>query len=167
MILTNKWKNFEWPWAHSRIANCLLRGNSGNLTFNGKMDFTRKELWVLNIHRNKSPEGSTNVGESSRESARISFNCADLNEVDVWSCDIKNTHWQAPVSEKHYVACGPEGDLNNLGKIAIIVRATHGGKASGRDFRNHLRDCMECLGFKACLADPDVWIRPTIRCNGQ
>ena len=26
---------------------------------------------------------------------------------------------------------------------------------------------MEHLGFEACLADPDVWMRPAIRANGQ
>ena len=40
-------------------------------------------------------------------------------------------------------------------------------KGAGRDFRNHLRDCMEYLGFESCLADPNVWMRPAIKANDQ
>ena len=36
-------------------------------------------------------------------------------------------------------------------------------KSSGAAFRNHLADCMHHLGFKPCLADPDLWIKPETR----
>ena len=49
----------------------------------------------------------------------------------------------------------------------LIHRALYGGKAAGRDFRNHLRSCMEFLNFKSCLADPDVWMRPVIKNDGN
>ena len=49
----------------------------------------------------------------------------------------------------------------------LIHRALYGGKAAGRDFRNHLCSCMEFLNFKSCLADPDVWMRPVIKSNGN
>lgn len=42
-----------------------------------------------------------------------------------------------------------------------------GGKEDLRDFRNHLRSCMEHLGFTARLTNPDVWIRPAIKSSGQ
>ena len=42
----------------------------------------------------------------------------------------------------------------------------YGGKAAGRDFRNHLRDCMRHLKFKPCLADPDIWMRPATKADG-
>jgi hypothetical protein len=149
------------------IAPKGYQQTSGHIIFDIKMDFTRKARWVLNGHKNKAPEGSTYAGVVSRESVRIAFTYAALNGLDVWSCDIKNAYLQAPTSEKCYVVCGPEWGLENQGKIAIIVRAIYGGKAAGRDFRNHLRDCMEHLGFEACLADPDAWMRPAIRANGQ
>ena len=43
----------------------------------------------------------------------------------------------------------------------------HGDKAAGRDFRNHMRSCVEHLGFTACLADPDIWMRPATKSNGR
>ena len=51
--------------------------------------------------------------------------------------------------------------------MALIHRALYGGKAAGRDFRNHLCSCMEFLNFKSCLADPDVWMRPAIKSDGN
>ena len=45
--------------------------------------------------------------------------------------------------------------------------ALYGGKATGRDFRNHLLSCREFLIFKPCLADPDIWMRPAIKSNGN
>ena len=48
-----------------------------------------------------------------------------------------------------------------------MFRAACGVKASRRDFRNHLRDCTEHLGFEACLVFPYVCMRPTIKANGQ
>ena len=49
----------------------------------------------------------------------------------------------------------------------MIHWALYGGKAAGRDFRNHLCSCMEFLSFKSCLADPDVWRRLVIKNNGN
>ena len=34
-------------------------------------------------------------------------------------------------------------------------------KSSGRDFRDHLSDCMDYMRYKSCLTDPDLWMRPT------
>ena len=82
-------------------------------------------------------------------------------------CDyIRNAYLQAPTSEKHYIICGQEFGLENVGKRALIVRALYGGKAAGQDFWHHLRSCMDHLGFKSKGGDPDVWIRPMTRTDG-
>ena len=88
---------------------------------------------------------------------------ASLNEVLVLAGDIKNAYLQAPSSEKNYIIRGPEFGQENVGKKALITRALYGGKAAGRDFRNHLRSCMEHLGYTSCLADPDLWMRKAHR----
>ena len=62
--------------------------------------------------------------------------------------------------------CGPEFGLEHVGKRALIRRALCGGKAAGRDFVNHLSCCMRFLGFKSCLADPDIWMRPAMKSDG-
>ena len=104
----------------------------------------------------------------SRESVRIAFTYAALNNIDICTVDILNAYLQAPSSEKYYIPkCGLEFGLKNVGKRAKIVRALYGGKSSGRDFPNHLRSCMTHLGFELCEADPDVWIRESTKTDGS
>ena len=80
---------------------------------------------------------------------------------------IRNVYLQAPSSHKDFIYCGPEFGLENVGKPALIWRALYGDKTAGRDFRNHLRDCMQHMGFKSCPANPDVWMRPAIKSGEQ
>ena len=135
------------------------RKSSGHLIFDVKMDFTRKARWVKDGHKTPSPENSAYAGVVSRESIRIALTYAALHGIDIKAADIRNAYLQAPSSEKHYVICGPEFGLENVGRVALIRRALYGGKAAGRDFWHHLRACMEELGFKSSRADPDVWMR--------
>ena len=130
------------------------------------MDFTRKARWVLDGHNCADPEGSTYAGVVSRDSVRIALTYAALNGLDVFAADIRNAYLQAPSSQKDYIIGGAEFGLENIGKRALIKRALYGGKAAGRDFRNHLRHCMRHLGFTSCLADPDVWMRPALKSDG-
>ena len=129
---------------------------TGHLVWDVKMDFTRKARWVLDSHKTPDPIGSTYAGMVSRESVRIALTYAALNDLDVFAADIQNAYLQAPSSQKDYIICGPVFGVENIGRTALIHCALYGGKAAGRDFRNHLRSCMEFLNFKSCLADPDV-----------
>ena len=139
---------------------------SGHLIFDVKMDFTRKARWVKDGHRTPDPKTSTYAGVVSRESIRIALTYAALHQIDVKCADIKNAYLQAPSSEKHFIYCGSEFGLENVGKIALIRRALYGGKAAGRDFWHHLRSCMEHLKFESSKADPDVWYRASKRKDG-
>ena len=62
---------------------------------------------------------------------------------------------------------GPEFDEEIAGSKAYIVRALYGCKSTGRDFKQHLRECMEMLGYRSCLADPDLWIREAVSDKGN
>ena len=140
--------------------------SSGHLIYDVKMDFTRKARWVKDGHRTPEPEQSTYAGVVSRESVRIALTYAALNGLNVACADIKNAYLQAPSSEKHYIVCGGEFGLENIGKRALIRRALYGGKSSGADFWKHLRTCMSHLGFTSCKADPDIWMREAIKDDG-
>ena len=142
------------------------RKTSGHLVWDVKMDFTRKARWVLDGYKSPDPVGSKYAGVVSRESVRIALTYAALNGLQVFSADIRNAYLQAPSSQKEYIICGPEFGLENVGKVALIRRALYGGKSAGRDFRNHLRQCMHFLNFKSCPADPDVWMRPALKDDG-
>ena len=132
-----------------------------------KMDFTRKARLVAEGCRTPNPVTSTYSGVVSRESVRIAFTYAVLNGLDVWEADVQNVFLQAPFSKKYYTVYGQELGSEFIGKLAIIVRADYGLKSAGADFWNHLRDCMEHLGYESCKVDPDVWMRSATRTYGQ
>ena len=92
---------------------------SGLIVFDIKMDFTRTAWWVLDGHRQSDPEGSTYAGVVSRESIRIAFTYAALNELDVCAADIRNAYLQAPSSCKPRVRIGEcgAGGLNSSGTL--------------------------------------------------
>ena len=139
---------------------------SGHIVFDVRMTLERKARWVKDGHKTPEPEMSTYAGVVSRESVRIALTYAALNSLDVCACDIQNTYLQSPSSEKHYIICGPEFGLKNVGKRAIIVRALYRGKSAGADYWRHVRSAMDAMGFESCKADPDVWIRPATKDNG-
>jgi hypothetical protein len=136
------------------------------MIFDVKMDLTRKARYVANGAKTPDPIASTYAGVVSRETVRIAFTYAALNGSDILAADIRNAYLQAPISEKFWTICGPEFGTENEGKKALIVRALYGTKTSGADFRNHLRDCMEHLGYSSCLADPDLWMRKAVSDKG-
>ena len=129
---------------------------SGHLVLDVKLDFTLKARWVKDGHW--SPESTTlaYAGVVSRESVRVGLTYSALMDLYVMASDIQNAYLQAPSSEKYFIICGADFGLENVGKVALIMRALHGGNVAGRDFWHHLRDCMDHLGFTSCRADPDV-----------
>eukprot|EP00957_Ditylum_brightwellii_P012729 962388-Ditylum_brightwellii.AAC.1 len=89
---------------------------TGHIIFNVKVDSTMKARWVLDGHKTPYPVGSMYAGAVSRESVRIAFAYAALNNIDVWAADIQNAYLQALSSQKHYIVYGAEFGLENVGK---------------------------------------------------
>ena len=58
---------------------------------------------------------------------RIVFAYAALNNLNVFAANIRNAYLTAPPSRKDYVISGLESGLENVGKVALIHRALHGG----------------------------------------
>ena len=91
---------------------------------------------------------------------------ADLHQTNVKEVDIRCAYLQSPTLEKHYIICGPEFGLDNVGKRAVIKRAFYGGKSAGSDFWHHICSCMYHLSFKSSKSDPDVWMRRSFCADG-
>lgn len=103
------------------------------------MDLTRKARWVKDGHKHPNPAISNFAGVSSRESIRIALTHATPHALDLCAADIKSAYLQAPTSEKHYIACGPEFPLKYQGRMTIIKRALYGGKSAVTDYWKHMR----------------------------
>jgi len=139
---------------------------SGHIIFDVRMTLERKARWVKDGHKTPEPDKSTYAGVVSRESVRIALTYAALNSLEVFACDIQNAYLQSPSSEKHYIICGIEFGLENVGKRALIIRALYGGKRAGADYWRHVRSAMEEMNFETCKADPDVWFRSSVKEDG-
>jgi hypothetical protein len=92
---------------------------------------------------------------------------AALLGLPLVGADIRNAYLQAPTSEKHFIICGPEFGIENIGCVALIRRALYGGKTAGSDFWHHLCHCMSQLGFTSSRAGPDVWFCQSKRSTGE
>jgi hypothetical protein len=93
-----------------------------HLIFDIKMDFTRKVLFVAGGHITDPPSTMTYASVVSRESIRIGFLAAALNDLHILSADIQGAYLNAPCREKVYTICGPEFRQYE-GRIEVIVKA--------------------------------------------
>jgi hypothetical protein len=105
------------------------------------------------------PSSLTYSSVVSRDSVRIAFVLAALNDINLLATDIGNAYLNAPAREKVYTTAGPEFGPELEGKSVLNVRALYGLKSSGAAWRAHLANTLQQLGYTSCLADPDVWYR--------
>lgn len=79
------------------------------MIFDVKMDFTCKARFVARGHMTNPPTSLTYSSVISRESVRISFLLAALNDIDILVADVGNAYLNAPTKEKK---CIPLQALN-------------------------------------------------------
>ena len=116
------------------------------------------------------PAQSTYASVVSRDSVRIGFLIAALNDLDILARDIGNAYLNAPCKEKVHVTIvddllfGPE----HRNKTAVIARALYGLKSAGNSWRQHLSSRLrEELNYFPCQADQDVYMKESIKPNGE
>ena len=82
------------------------------------------------------------------------------------AADIENAYLTAPCAEKKWTRGGAEFGSESR-QAFIVVNALYGLKISGAAFRSFLAEKLDYMGFKSTLADPDVWIRPAVKSDGE
>jgi Reverse transcriptase (RNA-dependent DNA polymerase) len=139
-----------------------------HMVFDVKVDFTRKARYVGGGHVTKPPSTHTYASVVSRESVRIAFLYAALNDLNIMSADIQGAYLNAPCKERVYTQCGPEFGPDNVGRIALITKALYGLRTSAFAWREHLAQTLEqSLEFTHFLADNDVFMRPGSKVDGS
>jgi len=129
-----------------------------HLVFDVKHDGRHKARMVADGHLTDTPLESVYSGVVSLRGIRIVTFIAELNKMLLWATDIGNAYLEAVTNEKVYIIAGPEfGELE--GHILVIYKALYGLKASGARWHERLADCLREMGFKACIAEPDIWMR--------
>jgi hypothetical protein len=133
------------------------------MIFNVKMEHFRHEAQlVAEGHMTVLPSVPTYASIVSCESIRITLTISTLNDLDILASNVQNAYITAPNSEQIWTICGIEFGIHK-GRKALIVRALYSLKSTGAALRNHLASCMHIVGYKPCLADADVWLRPSIQ----
>ena len=138
-----------------------------HIIFDVKMDFKRKASFVAGGHMTEAPNSLTYSSVVSRESVKIAFLIAALNDLDVMSCDIGNAYLNASCREKIWFVAGPEcGDELN-GIPCKLVQALYGLKSSGAAWRALFSAFItNCLEFQPTKIDADVYMRKNFQ-NGS
>ena len=135
-----------------------------HIIFDVKLDLTRKARLVAGGHMNRDvPKYTTFSTVASRDSVRIMFLVAALNDMKLLSTDVGNAYLNADCREKVHVKCGKElFGPEHEGKYAIIARALYGLKSSGASWRNHFATEIRS-SFKGTKADGDVYRKKSLK----
>ena len=104
----------------------------------------------------EAPAIMTYASVVSRETVHIALTIVALDGLQGKAADITNAYITAPLEENIWTVIGPKFGSNAVEKT-VIVCALYGLKSSSATFRRRMADCMEYMGFKSCLADPDLW----------
>jgi hypothetical protein len=136
------------------------------MLFDIKMDgLQRKARLVAGGHTTETPASITYSSVVTRDSVRIAFLIAALNDLDILAADIGNAYLNAPCREKIWTVAGKEFGSNE-GTVMIIKRALYGLKSSGAAWRTMFAQSLLDLGYKPTLADPDVYLRKAVKPDG-
>ena len=141
-----------------------------HIIFDVKFDMTRKARLVAGGHRNKNvPSHATFSTVASRDSVRLAFLIAGLNNLNILSADIGNAFLNAPPRKRCHVICGPElFGKDHEGRTAIIVRALYGLKTASAAWRHHFATFIrEHLGYIPTYADAEVYRKPLVKADGS
>jgi len=131
-----------------------------HMVFDVKMDFTRKARFVAQGNRTDTPASITYSSVVSRDSVRLAFLIAALNDLDLLACDVSNAYLNAPCREKIWFVGGKDTGEDE-GKVLVVDRALYGLKSSGASWRAMLAKTLtEEFGFVPTKADDDVYRRP-------
>ena len=139
-----------------------------HMIFDIKMDgrFTRKARFVAGGHTTDTPSSITYSSVVSRDSVRIAFTIAALNDLDIRAADIGNAYLNAPCREKIWTIAGTEFG-SDKGKVLLICRALYGLKSSGAAWRLMFAETLRNFGYTSSKADPDVWMKAETKPDGN
>ena len=137
------------------------------MVFDIRIDgLVRKARLVAGGHTTTSPSSITYSSVVSRDSVRIAFLVAALNDLTLVAADIGNAYLNAPNKEKIYTVAGPEFG-EDQGTIYLVTRALYGLKSAGAAWRSFFAQVLIDLRFRPTRGDPDVYIHEATRPNGQ
>ncbi len=111
-----------------------------------KMAFTRKARFVVGGHTTDTPGLITYSSVASRNSVRLAFLIAGLNNLVVLAGNLTNAYLNASCCEKIWFEGGVETG-GDRGKVLIVTGALYGLKSSGAAWRADLAATLRDMNF--------------------
>ena len=99
----------------------------------------------------------------ARDSVRLAFLIAALNDFDIVTADIGNAYLNATMKERVHTICGAEFGERFSGRTAVIHKALYGLKSSGAAWHSMFAGTLTDLQFKSSFSDPDVCFREAVK----
>jgi len=90
------------------------------MLFDVKMDFTHKARFVAGRNMTDPPASITYSSVVSRDSVRIAFLGAALNDLEILVADVGNAYLNAETREKVYTTAGKEFGKYQGGTVIIV-----------------------------------------------
>ena len=137
-----------------------------HMIFDVKITLDRKARYVAGGHQTEPTKDMTFASVVSRDSIRIAFLVAALNDLEVLSADVAGAYLNAKAKEKVYTTAGKEFGPDKQGRPVLITRALYGLRSSGKAFRDHMAATLRDFGYSSCKADPDVWMHTKMKPDG-
>jgi len=106
-------ENRESPPIRSKWIPC-------HMGVNVKVDFTCKAHFAAGGHMTEPPTAITYSGVVARDSIRLAFLIAALNDLYILTADIFNAYLNAYTKKKVHTTCGIEFGPHAQGQVAII-----------------------------------------------
>ena len=140
-----------------------------HIIFDVKFDLTRKARYVAGGHLTKVSPSMSYSSVVSRDSVRIMFLVAALNDLDIQMCDIGSAYLNAETRERVWFKAGAEWGDVRAGSQVIIIRALYGLKSSGAEWKKTFSDYIKyTLGYEPCVgADDNIYLRAEKTSDGQ
>ena len=130
------------------------------------MDLTRKARFAAGGHLTKPPASINYSRVVSRDSFRLAFLIAALNDLDITACDVGNTYLNAPCREKMCFVVGPEFSSQKGTVIKLVLALYHGLKLSGASPWQSMFNSTLGYGIWPTVADPDLYRRANAKPDG-
>ena len=140
-----------------------------HLIFDVKFDLTRKARYVAGGHLTKVSLSMSYSSVVSRDSVRIMFLIAALNDLNIQMCDIGSAYLNAETRERVWFKAGVEWGDVRAGSQVIIIRALYGLNSSGAEWKKTFSDYIKyTLGYEPCVgADDNIYLRAEKTSDGQ
>ena len=131
------------------------------------MDLPRKTRYVDGGHLTDPTKYMTYESMISRDSVRLAFLIAKLNDLDILSGDIQNAYLNALTKETLSFYAGDYWRYDR-GEVLIIIRDLYGLNYSALVWRHHLSEILyNHLGLQSSLSDTNVWFKAVTDSTGD